>query len=144
MKKNKILVTLVLVGSVAIFYTPLAGADEGHGHTEKKSSSVEQGHQAPHGGKMATVGSHHAEVVVEDGTFKLFLYNDENQPVSVKEVSGQVHLTFPDKHRETLELVLSEDQIFLLAPMKDQGHSNIKAVLSLVIDGKRQNVRLNL
>ena len=144
MRKITTIVTLVLIGFVAIFYTQPAWSDEGHGHKEEKSSPAEHGHQAPHGGTMATVGLHHVEVVVEDGTIKLFLYNNENQPVSVKEVSGQVHITFPDKHRETLELEPSADQTHLSARLKDQSHSNFKAVLSLVINGKRQNSRLKL
>ena len=134
-----LLIAVLLVG---VYSVPVL-SDEGHGHQEKESSNP-HGHQAPHGGKMATLGSHHVEVVVEDGTIKLFLYNDENQPVSVKEVSGQVHLTFPDKHRETLELEPSVNQAYLEARLKDPGHPDFKAVLSLMIDGKRQNVRLNL
>jgi len=143
MVTRKGIVSLLLAVSIVSVYAVPARSDEGHGHKEKESSSP-HGHQAPHGGKMATLGSHHVEVVVEDGTIKLFLYNDEKEPVSVKEVSGQVHLTFPDQHRETLELEPSVNQTHLEARLKDPGHPNFKAVLSLVIDGKRQNLRLNL
>ena len=143
MVTRKGIVSLFLAVSIVGAYVVPALSDEGHGHKEKESSN-QSGLQAPHGGKMSTVGSHHVEVVVEGGTIKLFLYNEENQPVSVKEVSGQVHITFPDKHRETLELAPSGDQAFLSALMKDRAHSNFKAVLSLVINGKRQNIRLKM
>ena len=143
MVTRKGIVSLLLAVSIVAVYAVPALPDEGHGHKEKESSKP-HGHQAPHGGKMATVGSHHVEVVVEEVSIKLFLYNDEDQPVSVKEVSGQVHLTFPDQHRETLELEPSADQTHLFANRQDQGHPDFKVVLSLVIDGERQNIRLNL
>ena len=119
-------------------------SDEGHGHKETESSGQHE-HQAPHGGTMATVGSHHVEVVVAAGSvIKIFLYDEKDNPLPVEGVSGQIHLTFPDKHRETLELEASANQTHLEARLKDQGHPNFKAVLSLVIDGQRQNIRLNL
>lgn len=142
MEKKGFISLLIAVLFVGVYSAPVL-SDEGHGHKEKESSSP-HGHQAPHGGKMATVGSHYVEVVVEDEMIKLFLYNDEDQPVSVKEVSGQVHLTFPDKHKETIEIAPSTDETHLFAKLQDPGHSNFKAVLSLVIDGKQQNVRMNL
>ena len=141
--QKKIISLLMAVLLVGVYAVPVF-SDEGHGHKEKEPSN-QHGHQAPHGGKMATLGSHHAEVVVEDGNIiKIFLYDEKDQPASVKDVRGQIHLTFPDNHRETLELEPSANQTHLEARLKDQGHSNFKAVLSLVIDGQRQNIRLNL
>lgn len=46
-------------------------------------------------------------------------------------MGGQIHLTFPDDHRETLELTPAADQTYFEARMKDQGHPSFKAVLSL-------------
>jgi len=94
---------------------------------------------------MVTVGSHHIEVVVEGGgVIKIFLYDGEDRPVAVRDVRGQIHITFPDNHRETLELVPSADQTHLTARLKNQDHPRFKAVLSLVINGQRQNIRLNM
>ena len=142
-KQKKIISLLMAVLFVGVYAVPVL-SDEGHGHKEKESSN-QHGHQAPHGGKMVTVGSHHAEVVVENGTIiKIFLYDGKDQPVPIKNVSGQIHLTFPDNHRETLELEPSANQTHLEVRLKDKSLSSFKAVLSLVIDGQRQNVRLRL
>ena len=120
-------------------------SDEGHPHKELKPSGETDEHQALHGGTMATLGSYHVEVVVDAGSIvKVFLYDSGDKPVPVKGINGQIHLTFSDNHRETLELVPAADQVYLSARIKDQGHANFKAVLSLVINGQRQNVRLNL
>lgn len=141
---QKIFSTLLTVFAVSFCSLP-AISDEGHPHKEEKASAERHGHQAPHGGKMATVGAYHAEVVVEAGiVIKVFLYDSGDTPVPVKGVSGQIHLTYPDNHRETLELAPASDQSHFSAQMIDPGHHNFNAVLSLVIDGQRQNVRLNL
>ena len=138
------IVSLLLVVSMFCVYAPAVLSDEGHAHKEQESSG-QHGHQALHGGKMVTMGSHHVEVVVEnDNIIKIFLYDGKDQPVPVKEVSGEIHLTFPDNHRETLELEPSANQTHLEARLKDKSHPNFKAVLSLVIDGQRQNIRLKL
>lgn len=94
---------------------------------------------------MATVGSYHVEVVVEAGSvIKVFLYEGEEKPVPVKGIRGQIYLTFPDNHRETLELIPAADGTYFSARIKDQGHTNFKVVLRLMIDGQRQNIRLSL
>jgi hypothetical protein len=122
----------------------VAFPDEGHPHKELKPSGDSHKHQAPHGGTMATLGSYHVEVVVEAGVVKVFLSDDEDKPVPVKGISGQIHLTYPDNHRESLELVMAADQTHLSARIGEQGHQNFKAVLSLLINGQRHNIRINL
>ena len=140
---QKRMMSLLMAVLFAGVYAVLAFSDEGHAKKEPEPSG-RHGHQPPHGGKMATMGSHHVEVVVDKGSaIKIFLYDEKDNPVQVEGVSGQLHLTFPDKHRETLELAPSADQTHLSAGLKDQSHQNFKAVLSLVIDGKRQNVRFS-
>ena len=141
--KKRMLSLLMAVMLAGVYAVP-AFSDEGHAKKEPESSG-QHGHQPPHGGTMATVGSHHVEVVVAKGSaIKIFLYDEKDNPVQVEGMSGQIHVTFPDKHKETLELEPSDDQTHLFANLQDQGHRNFKAVLSLVIDGKRQNVRLSL
>lgn len=129
---------------VILIYPSLAWSDEGHPHKQTESSSKPHEHPAPHGGKIATLGSHYVEVVEAGNMIKIFLYDSEDKPVAVKGIRGEIHLTFPDNHRETLELVPAADQTHLSAIMRDQGHPNFKAILSLVINGQRQNIRLNL
>lgn len=142
--KNLLSHLLMILVILTLSGTP-SNADEGHPHKGPASSSKPHEHRAPHGGKMATVGSYHVEVVVEAGSvIKVFLYDGEEKPVPVKEISGQIHLIFSDNHRETQELVPVVDQTYLIARIKDQGHANFKAVLSLMIDGQRQNIRLSL
>lgn len=137
--------SVFLAVMVMAIYAASALSDEGRPHKGPESSGKPHEHQAPHGGKMAAMGSHHLEVVVETGAvIKVFLYDSEDHPVVVKGVTGQIHLTFPDNHREVIELAPSADHAYLSARMKDQGHQNFKAVLSMVINGQRQNVRLNL
>ena len=137
--------SVFLAVMVMATYVTYALSDEGKPHKGPESSGKPHEHRAPHDGKMAAMGSHHVEVVVETGSvIKVFLYDSEDRPVLVKGVSGQFHLTFPDNHRETLELVPSADYVYLSAKMKDQSHQNFKAILSMVINGQRQNVRLNL
>jgi nitrogen fixation protein FixH len=126
-------------------YAGFAFSNEGHPHKEPKPSSELHEHQAPHSGKMAALGSYYVEMVVEAGSIvKVFVYDSEDKPVPVKGISGQIHITFPDNHRETLGLEPATDQSYLSAHMKDQGHPSFKAVLSLIINGQRHNIRLNL
>ena len=135
----------LLLGLLAIVLpSGLAYSDEGHPHKESGASGEKHEHRAPHGGRMVTIGSHHTEEVVESGgVIKVFLYDSDDRSVAVKGISGQIHLTFPDNHRETLELIPSADHTDLSARMKDQDHPSFKAVLSLVIDRQRKSIRLN-
>jgi len=144
MNRVKKILAVSVIMLMLMPYATLSRADEGHPH-QKQETSGKHEHQALHGGKMVTVGSHHIEVVVEGGgVIKIFLYDGEDRPVAVRDVRGQIHITFPDNHRETLELVPSADQTHLTARLKNQDHPRFKAVLSLVINGQRQNIRLNM
>lgn len=121
-----------------------AWADAGHPHDAPKVSKP-HAHEAPHGGKMLSAGKHHVEVLVEKGEIiKVYFYDNQNHPLSTEGISGKIHLTLSDKHRESLELQPAADQSYLVARMTETLDPRSKAVLSLLIDGRRQNIRFKL
>ncbi len=82
-------ISYLLLGFVIAVLPPTeAFSDEGHLHKGSESRVEQHEHQAPHGDKMAEMGSYHVEVVKDGGVIKVFLYDRENQAIPIKGISG--------------------------------------------------------
>jgi len=98
---------LILFASGVGFSPALAGNDDpqhkqhsdGTGHSHDKAGS--------HGGQVTMTKEFHFEVAFERGSVNVYLYDAEQNPISAKNVSGTVSLSFRDKNRQPLDAELS-------------------------------------
>lgn len=121
----------------------LSWADAGHSGTEKTPMKKEKhAHLGPHGGEMVHSGGYEVELAVQEGnTILVCLANKDLKPVSFQEKEGKVFLQFPDNTKKEVPLRSSKEPSCLEGAVDLKGAGSFKAIVSLVLDGKRQNLR---
>ncbi len=101
-------VNLILSISVYIIMAMFSG-------TSQVFAQQEHGHKSPHGGEVRTMGDYHVEFLVAEGHDEkdyivVYLLNKDLEMIPVgKNVEGVVYLTFPDKTKQTVKLILTSE-----------------------------------
>lgn len=101
----------------------------------------EHHHEAPHGGTVITVGNYHFEMVVVDtlNAALIYLLDGKEKILPVKDISGKAIFLFPDKTKQTIDLIAQEDH-FLAAP-DSADLSEFTLIVTLNLDGKSNSGR---
>lgn len=119
------------------------GADEDeHDKVEKKEE------RGPHGGQVVEFEKNHLEFAVDHkgGGITLFLLDEDLKAVPIPEsYSGVIYMTLDDGSKKTLTLKRGTEGpvSHLEAETGTKDIGSFKAVVSLKIDEKRQNLRFN-
>lgn len=114
----------------ATMEAPIAEA-QGGGHA----------HAAPHGGEVSAAGSHHVEFKADStGTIQVWLLDGKEKTVAPP-ADGRVTLMAGSENQVTLPLQVDKAAQRLTAKFDPRKFTSFTAVVSLPIDGKRQNIR---
>ena len=98
-------------------------------------------HDAPHGGKVATIGDKHLELTIApDGHIDVFILDANTKPISSKNAQGKVKLTLADGIKEfPLTYDAQSDHLTAMAPKMTA--PRLVALVDLTIDGKPYSAR---
>lgn len=122
----------------------LSWADAGHSGPEKEApmKKEEHAHRGPHGGETVHSGGYEVELAVRgrDGIL-VCLADKDLKPVAFQQKEGKVLLQLSDKIKKDVPLQPSKESSCLEGAVDLKGISRFKAIVSLVLDGKRQNLR---
>ena len=101
----------------------------------------EHHHEAPHGGEVATVDNYHFEMVVVDSLGAAFIYllDGNEKTLPIKNISGKAIFLFPDKTKQTVDLLGQEDHFIAQPDSADMEEFTL--VVTLSIDGKNKSGR---
>lgn len=124
----------------------LSWADAGHSGPEKKApmKKEEHAHRGPHGGETVHSGGYEVELAVQGSDGILVCLADKNlKPVAFQQKEGKVLLQFSDNTKKEVPLRSSKEASCLEGAVDLKGAGNFKGVVSLVLDGKRQNLRFS-
>ena len=126
MRRFNTLCLLLVCAAIFTFPANLLFAQEKHGH------------EAPHGGVVATVGDYHFELVVVDtsNTVLVYLLDSKEETVPTKGITGNVTFLFPDKTKEKVDLMVHED--YFMAAVDSSKIGEFTAVVVLKIKGGNQ------
>ncbi len=96
------------------------------------------GHEAPHGGMVATVGDYHFELVVVDTSkaVQIYLLDNKEKTMPTKGITGSATFLFPDKTKEKIDLMVHEDHF--TAVIDSSKIEEFTVVVALKIKGKSQ------
>lgn len=122
----------------------LSWADAGHSGPEKKAPEKKEkhAHLGPHGGDTVHSGEYEVEFALPGGnTILVCLADKDLKPVPFQEKEGKVLLQFSDNTKKEVPLRSSKEASCLEGAVDLKGAGNFKGVVSLVLDGKRQNLR---
>lgn len=116
-------VNLLLGASVYLIMAMFTGASQ-------TFALQEHGHKSPHGGEVRTMGDNHVEFLVAEGHdgkdyIVVYLLNKDLETIPVgKNVEGVVYLTFPDKTKQTVKLILTSEPFSDEHGNHDEGHED--------------------
>ncbi|MFY9268979.1 MAG: hypothetical protein WAO55_04430 [Candidatus Manganitrophaceae bacterium] len=122
----------------------LSWADAGHSGPEKKApmKKEEHAHRGPHGGETVHGGGYEVELAVRGSDGILVCLADKDlKPVSFQQKEGKVLLQFSDNSKKDVPLQPGKESSCLEGAVDLKGINSFKAIVSLVLDGKRQNLR---
>ena len=72
---------------------------------EKSPQQQEHQHASPHGGQVVTAGRYHLEMVVQEHqTVQVYLYDENQKPVTVPTPEATLYLRLPGNKNHTLTL----------------------------------------
>ena len=72
---------------------------------EKSPHQQEHQHASPHGGQVVTAGRYHLEMVVQEHqTVQVYLYDENQKPVTVPTPEATLYLRLPGNKNHTLTL----------------------------------------
>ena len=99
------------------------------------------GHEAPHGGIVATAGDYHFELVVVDSSesVRIYLLDSNEKTLPTKGVTGKVTFLFPDKSKKKADLMVHDE--FFMTMLDAEKMAEFTAVVALKIKGKSQTGR---
>lgn len=138
---------LLLIGfgiwMVLGFWFSISWADAGHSGPEKAPMKKEKhAHLGPHGGEMVHSGGYEVEMAVRGSDGILVCLADKDlKPVSFQQKEGKVLLQFSDNIKKDVPLQPSKESSCLEGAVDLKGVGTFKAIVSLVLNGKRQNLR---
>lgn len=98
--------------------------------TSQSFALQEHGHKSPHDGEVRTMGDYHIEFLVAEGHDEkdyivIYLLNKDLETIPVgKNVEGVVYLTFPDKTKKTLKLIVTSEPLSDEHGNHDEGHED--------------------
>lgn len=141
---KKILLIVFGIWIALGFWIALSSADAGHSGPEKKApmKKEEHAHRGPHGGEMVHSGGYEIEFAVQEGnTILVCLADNDLKPVSFQEKEGNAFLQFSDNTKKETPLKAGKEPSCLEGAVNLKGVGSFKAIVSLVLDGKRQNLR---
>ena len=94
------------------------------------------GHEAPHGGIVATAGEYHFELVVVDTSesVRIYLLDSNEKTLPTKGVTGNVTFLFPDKSKKKVDLMVHDE--YFMAALDAEKMEEFTAVATLKIKGK--------
>jgi hypothetical protein len=95
----------------------LAGDDEDQHKQPAEGEGHSSGEAGAHGGQVTMTKEFYVEVAFDRESARVYLYDSEQNPISAKDVTGTVNISFRDGGRKSLDVVLSYAE-----PMK--GHGN--------------------
>jgi hypothetical protein len=104
-------------------------------------AQVSHSHTAPHGGDVMEVGNHHVEFKADStGTIHVWLLDGKEQTIAPPS-GGSVTLIGTGDNQVTLPLQLEKAEQRLGAKFDARRFPAFRAVVSLTIEGKHQNLR---
>lgn len=116
----------------------LAGASTAHAQAKAEAG---HSHAAPHGGEVMGVGSHHVEFKADSsGAIQVWLLDGKEKPVDPP-ADGSVTLMGSGDNQVTLPLAIDKVSQRLHAKFDAKKFATFQAVVSMTIEGKRQNLR---
>lgn len=126
------------------FWFSLSWADAGHSGPEKRApmKKEEHAHRGAHGGETVHSGGYEVELAVRGNDGILVCLADKDlKPVSFQQKEGKAMLQFSDNSKKDVPLQPSKESSCLEGAVDLKGTNSFKAIVSLVLDGKRQNLR---
>jgi ribosomal protein L30E len=101
--------------SSPVFAGYVGNQHEHHAEGERHSSNE----AGAHGGHVTMTKEFHFEVAFDRKSTRVYLYDSKQNPISAKDVTGTVNISFPDQSRKPLDVKLSYAE-----PMKEHGNSH--------------------
>lgn len=136
---------VLLIGVALSTFSSWASADEGkeHGHSESEKEKTPHGHRAPHGGLVSHAGKYDAELLIKDKERVLICLTLDGKPMPAADKEAKLFVQFPDNRNQSVPLtpVVFENAPCLEGQVGIKEAGPFKAIVSLTLDGKRQNLR---
>ena len=112
---------------------------------EKSPHQQEHQHASPHGGQVVTAGRYHLEMVVQEHqTVQVYLYDENQKPVTVPTPEATLYLRLPGNKNHTLTLkAVGGGPATLWAATTDVLRDVLafEAALRVALEGEPRNIR---